>query len=118
MLQKIFLQPASNAVARALNLETRLWALSLAMSVLILGVLATPLFMGEVYVQDDLGIFHLSARFFYAQSLMHGEGFSWWPSVLGGYYLHGEGQAGLYHPVHLLLYWLLPFVMAFNIELL
>ena len=118
MLQKIFLQPAGHSVARAVNLEKRLWALALAMSVLILGVLATPLFMGEVYVQDDLGIFHLSARYFYAQSLTHGESFIWWPSVLGGYYLHGEGQAGLYHPVHLLLYRLLPFVMAFNIELL
>jgi len=118
MLQKIFLQPAGNSVPRAVNVEKRLWALGLSMSVLILGVLATPLFMGEVYVQDDLGIFHLSARYFYAQSLTHGESFIWWPSVLGGYYLHGEGQAGLYHPVHLLLYRLLPFVMAFNIELL
>src|SRR5215471_10262273 len=118
MIQNVSLQTGLNALGRPVNLERRLWTLAIVMSALILGVLAMPLFMGEVYVQDDLGIFHLSSRFFYAHSLKNGEGFIWWPDVLGGYYLHGEGQAGLYHPVHLLLYRLLPFVIAFNVELL
>src|SRR5262245_24715914 len=88
------------------------------MGALVMGVLAIPLFLGQVYVTDDLGIGHLTMRTFYAHSLGQRESFIWWPNVFCGYYLHGEGQAGMYHPLHLLLYSLLPLATAFNLELL
>jgi hypothetical protein len=39
------------------------------------------------------------------------------PVDLRGFYLHGEGQVGLFHPLHQLLYRLLPLGPAFNLEL-
>ena len=41
----------------------------------------------------------------------------WTPSIFAGMYLHGEGQIGLFHPFHQLLYRLLPLGTAFNLEL-
>ena len=37
--------------------------------------------------------------------------------MFGGYYLFGEGQLGMAHPWHLLLYRFLPLTPAFNIEI-
>lgn len=37
--------------------------------------------------------------------------------MFNGFYLHGEGQVGAFHPVHLLLYGLLPLPAAFNLEI-
>jgi hypothetical protein len=98
--------------------ERRLFSLGLMMATLMLGALSLPMWLGQVYPKDDLGIAHLSMRFFYAGSLARGDSFLWWPEVFCGYYLHGEGQAGMYHPLHLLLYRTLPLATAFNLELL
>ena len=38
-------------------------------------------------------------------------------SDLSGVYIHGEGQVGLFHPLHQFLYRLLPLGPAFNLEL-
>ena len=99
-------------------MEKRLYSLGLLAATLLLGVIGLPLILGQVYPNDDLGIFQLTTRFFYAQSLKSGQSFLWWPNVFCGYYLHGEGQVGMYHPFHLLLYRTLPIVTAFNLELL
>ena len=80
--------------------------------------LALPLLAGKVYVFDDLGEYHLPARAFYARCLDSGERFDWWPQLYGGFYLTGEGQAGTYHPLHLVLYGLLPLNVAFDLEVL
>jgi len=85
-----------------------LFAWSLLASLMLLGALAGPFFAGRVYTSDDLGAFHLPARAFYAQQLAHGEAFDWMPQLYSGYYLTGEGQAGTYHPLHLVLYRYLP----------
>jgi hypothetical protein len=69
-----------------------------------LGVLAGPFFAGRVYTCDDLGAFHLPVRAFYAEQLHRGEPFDWTPQLFAGFHLGGEGQAGMYHPLHLLLY--------------
>jgi hypothetical protein len=84
----------------------------------LLAALATPFFLGQVYVADDLGEFHLPVRDFYARQLAHGESFDWMPSLYGGFYISAEGQLGAYHPWHWLLYRTLPLGAAFNIELL
>ena len=99
-------------------MEKRLFYVGLVTAALILGVLSLPLFLGQVYTKADLGGLHLPLRFFYAQSLAVGDNFTWFPNLWNGFYLHGEGQAGMYHPLHLLLYSTLPLATAFNLELL
>ena len=99
-------------------MEKRLFQVGLVAAALILGVFALPLFLGWVYIYDDLGPFHLPLRFFYARSLAAGDNFTWFPNLFCGFYLHGEGQVGMYHPLHLLLYSTLPLTIAFNLELL
>jgi hypothetical protein len=85
---------------------------------LFLLALALPLIQGKIYVENDLGMYHLPTRWYYARCLERGENFMWWNQAANGVFLHGEGQAGLLHPVHWLLYRTLPFETAFNLELL
>ncbi len=85
---------------------------------LILGVVAWPMLSGRMYVHDDLGAMHIPFRMFYAHCLDSGLAFDWFPNMHCGFYLQGEGQAGLYHPLHRLLYGSLPFATAFNLEFL
>jgi hypothetical protein len=73
---------------------------------------------GGVYTRDDLGAFHLPVRAFYAGQLTRGESFDWMPQLFSGFYLAGEGQAGTYHPLHLVLYGCLPLTAAAACELL
>ncbi|MGD9644124.1 MAG: hypothetical protein AB7U73_00420 [Pirellulales bacterium] len=80
--------------------------------------LALPCLLGQVYVADDLGEFHLPLRAFYSQQLAAGEPFDWLPELFGGFYVTGEGQLGAYHPLHLLLYRWFPLPLAFDLELL
>jgi len=98
--------------------EDYLFYLGLAAAGLIFLALAFPLFDGSVYTHDDLSRYHLPFRFFYAESLAAGDSFIWLPDIFCGFYIHGEGQIGMYHPLHLLLYRTLPLSAAFNIELL
>lgn len=80
--------------------------------------LATPMLLGQVYVADDLGEFHLPLRAFYSQQLERGQPFDWMSSLYSGLYLTGEGQVGVYHPLHQALYRWLPLGLAFDLELL
>lgn len=80
--------------------------------------LAGPLRHGSVYAVDDLVCFHLPLRQFYASCLARGEDFHWNPWLFCGFYVHGEGQVGMDHPLHLTLYGLLPLTWAFNLEFL
>lgn len=82
----------------------------------IVAILAYPLALGSIYTYSDLGNYHLPLRVFYQQCLRHGLNFTWMPSILCGYYVHAEGQVGMYHPLHYLLYRLLPFEPAFALE--
>src|SRR5262245_44999836 len=101
--------------------QTADWLLSvwiIAAALLCFVALAAPALVGEVYVKDDLGEFHLPLRDFYARQLAAGEQFDWMSSLFGGFYVTGEGQLGAYHPLHLALYWTLPLWLAFDLELL
>lgn len=82
-----------------------------------LAALAWPLSGGRVYVEDDLGAFHLPLRAFYQACLRSGDSFLWMPHLFNGFYVHGEGQAGMLHPLHWLLYRWLPLERAFMLEL-
>ena len=94
-----------------------MFCVGLAAAGLIIFLFALPLSGGLVYTFDDLIRYHLPFRFFYAQSLKAGDSFIWLPNIFCGFYIHGEGQVGMYHPLHLLLYGILPLTTAFNIEL-
>lgn len=78
--------------------------------------IAWPLFEGKVYTYDDFSRYHLPMRQFFARCLAAAQDFNWNPDIFCGFYLQGEGQIGLYHPLHWLLYRALPLPMAFMIE--
>jgi hypothetical protein len=95
-----------------------LGAWSILAGIVLWGILAGPFFAGCVYTADDLGAFHLPVRAFYAEQLARGQPYDWMPSLFSGFYLTGEGQAGVYHPLHQLLYRMLPFRAALAWEFL
>ena len=93
-----------------------LTAWTLLAGLLLFAALAGPFFAGRVYTADDLGAFHLPVRAFYAEQIARGEAHDWMPSLYSGFYLTGEGQAGVYHPLHQLLYRFLPLRAALGWE--
>ncbi len=69
-----------------------------------------------MFVFGDLGAFFLPFRIFRAEHLAHGITPLWMPNLFCGFYAHGEGQIGIFHPLRWLLYRLLPLSEAFNLE--
>lgn len=82
------------------------------------GVMIAPSLWGDFYISDDLRDFHLPLRLFYQRCLEAGQSFAWCPQIFCGFYLQGEGQVGMTHPLHLALYRALPLLWAFNLEIL
>ena len=97
---------------------SRLAFVVLICSAALLLPLAWPLFQDRVFVFNDLSWFHLPFRHLYQQALVKGDSLLWTPAIFSGVYFHGEGQTGVFHPLHLLLYRALPLQAAFNVELL
>ncbi len=91
-------------------------SLCLAAGAVLLSYLALPMLRREVYTTADLVDFHLPLRAFYARCLAAWESPAWCPGLFCGYYVHGEGQAGMAHPVHWLLYSSFPLDVALNAE--
>jgi hypothetical protein len=79
--------------------------------------LCVPLARGHLFAIGDLADFHLPMRQIYQSALVDGHSLLWSDRLFGGFYFHAEGQVGVFHPLHLLLYWLFPLVTAFNLEL-
>jgi hypothetical protein len=98
--------------------QRNLFAWTFLAGLILLGALAGPFWAGRIYTHDDLGAFHLPVRAFYAEQLARGEPFDWTPGLFAGFYLSGEGQAGTYHPLHLVLYRFLPLPSALALEIL
>ncbi len=86
-------------------------------SAAMLAWMGRALVTGQIPFTGDLLHFHYPLRDFYARALATGQPFDWMPALFNGFYLVGEGQVGGYHPVHWLLYRLLPLDRAFAIEL-
>ncbi len=97
--------------------DRQLGRVILAAAAFVIFCIFMPTLAGLAYLQQDLGTYNLPVRFFYAQAIASGQDFTWCPSIWCGYYLHGEGQVGMYHPVHWLLYRCLPLSLAFGCEL-
>jgi hypothetical protein len=79
--------------------------------------LLIPLATGRVFTLDDLAAYHIPTRYLYGSALRGHESILWTPALFAGYYLFGEGQVGMAHPWHLLLYRFLPLTIAFNLEI-
>lgn len=92
-------------------------ALATAGALALLAPLLFPLATGRIFTRDDLASLHLPFRYLYQQSLIAGEFLLWTPAYHAGYFLHGAGEAGMAHPLHLLLYRGLPLGAAFNLEI-
>jgi len=73
---------------------------------------------GRVMPQTDMRGFHVPLRYLYQQALRDGDSILWTPWIYGGAYVHGEGQIGFFHPVHLAAYYLLPLATAVSLEML
>ena len=78
--------------------------------------MAMPVAFGKIYAQGDLGSYYIPLRYFYARCLATGNDFAWCPNLFCGYYAHGEGQIGMYHPLHLAFYGALPFSLAYMVD--
>lgn len=89
---------------------------AIASALIFLAVLAWPLAIGAVWHADDLGTFHLPFRLFQSSCLARGDDPRWCPLVHCGFYLHGEGQLGMDHLWHRLLYSHLNVETAFQLE--
>lgn len=81
-------------------------------------VLSGPLFRNEVFLEDEMASYYVPYRFFYAECLKKGHSFLWCPNAACGFYLHGEAQVGMCHPLHLLLHRCLPLTSALDLEVL
>lgn len=82
--------------------------------------LLVPLARGHLFAIGDLADFHLPMRQVYQSALLNlteGHSLLWSDRLFGGFYYHAEGQVGVFHPLHLLLYWTFSLVTAFNLEL-
>ena len=86
-------------------------------SVALFGPLLFPLVSGKVFTRDDFAALHLPFRYLYREALQSGASWLWTSAYHSGFYLHGEGIAGMAHPLHLLLYRFLPLGLAFNLEI-
>jgi hypothetical protein len=75
-----------------------------------------PMLLGRHFFYGDLGNMHLPLRRFYAESFTEGYSPLWIPNLFSGFYLHAEGQVGMFHPVHWLLYRFADFDAAFALE--
>lgn len=75
-----------------------------------------PLFSLAVYGGPDLSQQDYPSRAFYAAGLHNGELRFWSPHLFRGFSLLGEGQTGVCHPLHLILYRFLPFPVAAAID--
>jgi len=80
-------------------------------------LLLIPAFFGYFPIHDDLGAYHAPLRYVYQHCLQQGQEWRWSPALFAGYDVHGEGQLGGEHPLHQLLYRVLPFPLAFGVEI-
>lgn len=103
--------------ARAFSREgfTERWNMAIAIGAfaVVIGLFSAPLFAGKLLFSFDLfGSFYPTSYFFH-RCLHNGDSFLWMPLIHGGCYLHGIGQAGMMHPLQLLLYSVLPWPWPF-----
>lgn len=80
--------------------------------------LAWPVPLRRMFPINDVIGYHVPLKQVYQRMLAAGDLPLWTPVLFAGFDLHGEGQLGAFHPLHLLLYRALPLDLAFNFEVL
>ena len=80
-------------------------------------VLADP-HRPHLFTGADLPNFNLPIRFLYSEALRAGDSMLWTSSLFSGFFIFGDGQGGMAHPFHLLLYRIAPLWLAFGLEIL
>ncbi len=93
-----------------------LWSAIVA-SVAMLLWMGRSVVSGEIPFTGDLLHWNYPLRDFFATAVGSGQRLWWMPTMFGGFDVAGEGQLGEFHPLHWVLYGLLPLDRAFAIEL-
>jgi hypothetical protein len=106
--------PRSNE--RAVSLRSQVPVIAMCIAGLFVPLLI-PLVTRRVLTLADLADLHLPLRYLYWSALERGDSVLWTSALFSGFDLHGEGQVGMAHPFHFLIYRLLPLDIAYNIEL-
>ena len=88
-----------------------------ATAAVLLGLLVWPALHDEVFLGGDLLTYNVPVRKFFADCLAAGDSPLWFPLIYCGFNLHAEGQAGLFHPWHQLLYRFAELPTALNLEI-
>ncbi len=83
----------------------------IALAAVILNVEA--LAFGQVYAERDTYLFYYPVYQWYAAQLQAGHIPLWFPQMFSGYPLLADGETGMYYPLHLLFFGLLPTPTAF-----
>ena len=96
--------------------QSGMWWLLVGAAVVLIGLLCWTIFAGKGYIYADLGVFALPNRSFIHHEMQRGVLPLWQPANFGGFYLHGEGQAGMLHPYHLLVFSLFEPLLQIQIE--
>lgn len=109
---------SASTMRSAFSSPRALSCLILAGAAAMMAVFSYPLFVNEVFLEGDISANYLPLRHFYAECLQKGDSFLWIPHIFSGFYLHAEGQVGMLHPEHMLLYKYLPLTQALDLELL
>ncbi|WP_435019898.1 YfhO family protein [Tundrisphaera sp. TA3] len=78
-------------------------------------LMALPIALGKVYINDDIAYYSIPLRSFFAGCLANGTDPSWCPALFGGFSLYGEG-GGFAHPLIHGLYGTLPLDLALNLD--
>ncbi len=93
-----------------------LWA-SLVVSAVALAWMGRAFVTGQIPFTGDLLHWNYPIRDFYSDAIAKGQHAWWMPTLFGGFDVAGEGQLGVSHPLHWLLYRSLPLDRAFVLEL-
>jgi hypothetical protein len=80
--------------------------------------LLVPLFQGRVLTENDLSTYYIPIRHLYAEALRAGDSVLWSSAMFSGHFTFGEGQVGMAHPLHYVLFKYLPLSVAVNLEIL
>ena len=79
--------------------------------------LIVPLLQGRVLTENDLITYYIPIRYLYAQALRAGDSILWSSAMYSGHFTFGEGQVGMAHPLHFLLFRYLPLSVGVNLEI-
>ncbi|NQZ69606.1 MAG: hypothetical protein HRT89_16225, partial [Lentisphaeria bacterium] len=91
--------------------------INIAIALILYIILILPILKGEFYSSLDFDNQVMHWRSFSSLALEENKPGIWNPYLLRGYSMLGEGQGGILHPDHIVLYKLFPLKLALSLEL-